>query len=296
VITIFLKKIKKRLDKLSILKYNGPMFKLWRTISPGGSGGLVDFRANSVSDFKNSLNNSDGRMIHIPRTLYPIIPDKSMENQGSIQIQKLLYAFFQEKFRFFSENINHEGPWCRQPVKKDTNEQEEENKKPEDEKVYFIFFTFISAPFKVSRGRKSLSPKSRGQGCSLFPAWPYPSRFNPICLLYLKNVFYDQLKSILIASDDRAVSGPGKIIPKKYTGPRPHGFLFLASKKHEETQRKEGAGDVMLPVSHSNRWMCREEVSTPPHTWIWKHTQRKEVSCKKWESLKQTISRTSINC
>ncbi len=28
----------------------------------------------------------------------------------------------------------------------------------------------------------------------------------------------------------------------------------------------------------SNRWVCREEFFTPPHTWIWIHLQRKEVS------------------
>ncbi|NIO84305.1 MAG: hypothetical protein GTN53_27725 [Candidatus Aminicenantes bacterium] len=79
------------------------MFDLWRTICPNGPGWLADFGAAGVSDLTNSLNNSARRMIHAPRTLYPIIPNMSMDIR-ELQAQKILYGFFQKKFRFYSEN------------------------------------------------------------------------------------------------------------------------------------------------------------------------------------------------
>jgi hypothetical protein len=59
----------------------------------------------------------------------------------------------------------------------------------------------------------------------------------------LKEFFFVRLKRIVITSEDRAVSGPCTISLKKYTGPRPRGFLFLATKEHEGHEGEEqGAG------------------------------------------------------
>jgi hypothetical protein len=137
--------------------------------------------------------------------------------------------------------------------------------------------------------------------CSLFTAMCNPTMVSHKCLLYFKDVFNDQLKSILIASDYSGGCGPVFVSLKSSPGPRLHGFLFLATKVHEETRRNlqfgkkclekkktSSPGSMSQTKGYKNKWVCREEVSTPPHTWIWIwiHTQRKEVSCKKWESLK----------
>ncbi|NIM39008.1 MAG: hypothetical protein GTN67_12575, partial [Hydrotalea flava] len=179
---------------------------------------------------------------------------------------------------------------------------------------------------------------------------------SPTCLLYLifEESFFNQLKGIVITSEDRAVSGPGFISLKKYPGLLLRGFLFLlAAKEREGTVRKEKVCPINLihwdtcfssrekkntlavkserrlpaavyatlppewqprlaPVfvffshegrkrqlaigswqlerkrrgeetkkrrcwrretSGSNRWVCREEFFTPPHTWICIHLQ-----------------------
>jgi hypothetical protein len=69
----------------------------------------------------------------------------------------------------------------------------------------------------------------------------------------LKEVFIDQLKEIVFTSEYRAVSGPGFISLKKYPGLLPCGFLFLATKEHEETRRKEGSKKDLRSVV--NRWV-----------------------------------------
>jgi hypothetical protein len=170
----------------------------------------------------------------------------------------------------------------------------------EVERTSFILFKIIFAPLKVSLVRKTFVQYSRGQGFSLFYTRWYLTKLNPICLLYLKDVFFDQLKGILIASDYSDGCGPVFISLKNYPGPRLHGFLFFSLQRHQGHEKEKKKTNTLRSKSqtkgYKNRWVCRGEFFTPPHTWIWKHTQGKEVSCKKWESLKQTISRTSINC